>query len=439
MTVIMPTGDKKNLGKTVYINARLIDPASGYDGPGGVITTAETIQSVGPDITASSASDGTEIVDCNGLCLCPGLVDFRVQLGSLDGTCRAAASGGITSLVTLPDMDPVIDDPSIVEFIARRARKLGLAKVYVFGAATKALKGEHLNEYGLLNEAGALGFSDGLHSIQNAQVMRQILSYAATFDLLVACHPENAELAANGVATAGELTTRLGLTGIPIEAEVIHIDRDLRILEMTGGRLHINNVSTIQSVLAIKAAKQKGLNITCDTAPPYFALNDGAINGYRTFAKLSPPLRPEPHREAIIQAIKDGTIDIITSDHTPRDEESKRLPFSEAAVGGVGLNTLLPVSLDLYHNGVMELIDVIALLTHAPARLLNLDVGRLTAGRPADMVLFDPDRGWKVSENTLYSKSKNSPFDGRPVQGQVMLTIVDGRPVFKNEKAFPSS
>jgi len=436
MTIIEQRPDKTTNTQTAYVNARLMDPASGLDRPGGLITMGENIHAVGPDITKNGLPENTEIIDCKGLVLCPGLVDFRVQLGSLSGTCRAAASGGITSLVTLPDMDPVIDDPAIVEFIARRARKLGLAKVYVYGAASKAMQGELIAEYGLLAEAGALAFSDGLHAIKDSRMMRQILSYAATFGYLIACHPEDAALARNGVATEGELTTRLGLTGIPEQAEVIQIERDIRILELTGGRLHIANVSTAAGIYAIKAGKAKGLALTCDTAPPYFALNEGAINGYRTFAKLSPPLRLEQDRLAVINAIKDGTIDLITSDHTPRDEESKRLPFQEAAAGGVGLNTLLAVSLDLYHNGQLPLMDVIKLLTVTPAELLKLDAGKLVPGHAADFILFDPDRGWKVSENTLYSKSKNSPFDGRPVQGQVMLTIVDGRPVFKNQKEF---
>ncbi|MCP5374036.1 MAG: amidohydrolase family protein, partial [Hyphomicrobiales bacterium] len=266
--------------------------------------------------------------------------------------------------------------------------------------------------------------------VADAQVMRRALSYASTFDLLIIQHPEEPSLAKGGAMNTGETATRLGLPGIPPEAEVIMIERDLRLVEMTGGRLHIGHVSTAAAVDVIRAAKARGQRVTCDTAPPYFALNETAVGDYRTFSKLSPPLRAESDRLAIVAGLQDGTIDAIASDHAPQDEDAKRLPFEQAAFGGVGLETLLPITLGLFHNGQMSLIEALRLITHAPASLLGLDAGRLEAGAPADLIVFDPDRGWRVDETSLHSKSKNTPFDGHPVQGQVLRTVVDGRTVF---------
>jgi len=235
------------------------------------------------------------------------------------------------------------------------------------------------------------------------------------------------------VANAGAMATRLGLSGIPAAAEAIMVERDIRLAEMTGGRLHFAHVSTADSLAAIRRAKDRGLKITCDTAPPYFALNETAVGDYRTFAKLSPPLRSEADRLAVVAALKDGTIDAIASDHIPEDEEVKRLPFPQAACGGIGLETLLPITLELVHNGEMKLLDALGLVTAAPAGLMRLPAGRLAKGRPADFVLFDPQRAWKVDADKLRSKSKNSPFDGRPVQGRAALTVVDGRGVFAED------
>jgi len=240
-------------------------------------------------------------------------------------------------------------------------------------------------------------------------------------------HPEEPTLAEEGVMNEGETATRLGLTGIPIEAELIIIERDLRLLEMTGGRLHFAHVSTAKSLDLIRAAKNRGLSVTCDTAPPYFALNETAVGDYRTFAKLSPPLRLEADREAIIEGLQDGTIDAIASDHTPKSEDTKRLPFAD---GGLGMETLLATTLELVHNGHLNLLDALSLITHHPADLLGLPAGSLKVGAAADLIVFDPDRGWKVSASELHSKAKNTPFDGRPMQGRVLKTVIDGRLVF---------
>ena len=260
--------------------------------------------------------------------------------------------------------------------------------------------------------------------------MRRAMMYARTFDLLICQHPEEPSLSAGGVMTSGETATRLGLSGIPRQAEIIMVERDIRLVELTGARLHIAHISTSDSVEAVRNAKARGLPVTCDAAPPYFALNEVTIGDYRTFAKLSPPLRDEADRRAIVDGLKDRTIDCIASDHTPQDEESKRLPFSAAAAGGVGLETLLPVTLELYHNGHISLLDALRFITSAPTDLLKLRAGRLAKGRPADLFIFDPQRGWKVSADKLLSKSKNTPFDGRLVQGAVLRTVVDGRTVY---------
>jgi len=417
--------------KTAYINARLLDPTSGLDSPGGVLTDGETITDFGPKLFNKKPPKEAEVVDCGGKCLAPGLVDMRIEIGNLAATVGAAVSGGVTSAVCLPNTDPAIDDMSVVEFVARRARKQGMAKIYPYGAVTKGLAGKELAELGLLAESGAVAFSDGVHAVADTQVMRRALSYASTFGLMIVQHPEDPSLAAGGVVTAGETATRLGLFGIPTEAEVIMVERDLRLCELTGGRLHIAHVSTGAAIEAVRRGKDRGVNVTCDTAPPYFALNETAIGDYRTFAKLSPPLRSEDDRQTVVQGLKDGTIDAIASDHTPRDEESKRLPFAQAAPGGIGLNTLLAISLELHHNGHMDLLDVLKLITSSPADLMGLKAGRLEKDGPADLVLFDPDEGWKVDADALPGKAQNSPFDGRPVQGRVLRTVIDGRTVFE--------
>ncbi len=424
--------------RVAYKNARLIDPTTGLDVRGGLLTKGEFIADLGPDLFADGIPEGAEEVDCEDHCLCPGLVDIRVQLrepgeehkGTLASTGEAATAGGITSMVCLPNTRPVIDDMSVVEFVARRARLLGLTKVYPYGAVTKGLEGQELAEIGMLAESGALAFTDGVKGIASARVMRQALNYARTFGLMIIEHAEEPTLAEGGDMNAGEMATRLGLIGIPREAEVIIVERDLRLAELTGGRLHFAHLSTGSAINAVRRAKAKGLNVTCDTAPPYFALNENAVSDYRTFAKLSPPLRNEDDRLAVVQGLVDGTIDAIASDHAPEDEDSKRLPFAQAAFGGIGLETLLAVSLELYHNGYMSLPDVLGLLTCKPANLLGLRAGRLAKGEPADLTLFDPERAWRVREQELHSKSKNTPFDYRPVQGRALMTVVDGRRVF---------
>jgi dihydroorotase len=333
-------------------------------------------------------------------------------------------------MVALPNTEPPVDDVSVVEFVARRAREARLAKIHTYAAATKGLKGRELTEIGLLAANGAVGFTDGVKAIADALVMRRVLAYARSFDQLVIQHPEEPSLAGAGEVTEGEIATRLGLAGIPPLAEVIMVERDLRLVALTGARYHAAHLSTAAAVAAIRQAKAAGLAVSCDTAPPYFALNETAIGDYRTFAKLSPPLRSEADRQAVVAGLADGTIDAIASDHAPWDQDSKRLPFSSASCGIVGLETLLALSLELYHNRHLSLLEVLRRLTQAPAHLLGLEAGRLAPGRPADLVVFDPDAPWRIDTEAFHSKSKNAPFDGRPVQGRVARTIVDGREIF---------
>jgi dihydroorotase len=429
--------------RTAYVNARLLDPASGLDAPGALLAEDGKITDLGPNLFKEGLfkeglPEGLQKVDCGGACLAPGLVDMRVQIRepgeehkeTMDSAGRAAAAGGVTSMVALPNTDPVIDDVAGVEFIARRAREVKRVKVYTYAAVTRNLEGRELTEMGLLAENGAVAFTDGLKAVENAQVMRRALAYAKTFGLLIVQHPEEPTLA-GGAMNGGELATRLGLPGIPKLAEVMMIERDLRLVEMTGGRYHVAHVSTAESVEAVRRAKARGLDVTCDTAPHYFALNEIAVGDYRTFAKVSPPLRSEDDRLAILAGVADGTIDAVASDHSPHDVESKRLPFANAEPGIVGLETLLPLSLQLYHNEKIGLLDLLARLSLRPAEILGLKAGRLAKGWPADLLIFHPDRSWKIEPDNFASKSKNSPFEGLPVQGRVRRTVVDGRALFE--------
>jgi dihydroorotase len=423
------------------LGARLLDPASGRDEKGGLLVVDGRIAEVGPGVRGDSLPEGCEILRCEDHCLAPGLIDMRVQLRepgeehmeTIASGAEAAAAGGVTSMVCLPNTDPIIDVAAALEFVARRARETRRAKVYCYGAVTKGLLGRDLVEMGLLAESGALAFTDGLKAVADARVMGRALSYAKAFGKRIIQHPEEPQLAEGGLMNAGEFATRLGLAGIHPAAEVMMIERDLHLVAMTGAAYHVAHVSTAGAVAVIRGAKARGLPVTCDTAPPYFALNEIAIGDYRTFAKLSPPLRSEADRKAIAAAVADGTIDCVASDHAPYDQESKRVPFAHAAAGILGLETLLPLTLELYHKGEGKLIDLLRRMTVAPAEILGLPQGRLAKGAPADLLLFDPDRPGRIEVDRFRSKSKNSPFDGRPVQGKVLRSIVDGRSVYSAE------
>ncbi len=416
-------------------NARLLDPASGLDSPGALLLRDGLIADLGPTL---QKPDDAEAVDCAGACLAPGLVDLRAALGepghehreTIASAAAAAAAGGITTLCVLPDTQPAMDDPALLSFMIRRGEATGSVTLLPYGAVTRGCAGQEMAELGLLREAGAIAFTDGARAIGSSRLMRLALSYARGFGAFIVQHPEDPSLAAGGAATEGELASRLGLPGIPAAAEAMMVARDIALARLTRGHVHFAHVSTGAALDLIRAAKVEGLRVTCDTAPPYFDLNETAIGDYRTYAKLSPPLRREADRQAVVAALADGTIDTIASDHQPRDADDKRLPFVQAEAGGAGLATLLGVTLARVHGGDVTLLDALALLTSRPAALLGLPVGRLTKNAPADFFLFDLERGWKVEAGKLPGKAQNSPFDGRALEGRVRGTWKAGRAVF---------
>jgi dihydroorotase len=423
------------LTETLFLGARLLDPASGTDMTGDLLLRDGAIADLGQNI---GRPEGVETVDASGLCLAPGLVDLRAAIGepgaehreTIASAAQAAAAGGITTLCALPDTQPALDDPALVQFVLRRGEATGSITLLPYGAATKGCAGQEIAEYGLLQQAGAIAFTDGRRAIGSARTMRLALSYARTFGSFVVQHPEDPSLAAGGAATEGELATRLGLPGIPAAAEVILVARDIALARLTRGQVHFAHVSTAAALDLIRAAKAEGLAVTCDTAPPYFDLNETAIGDWRSYAKLSPPLRPEADRLAVVAALRDGTIDAIASDHQPHDADDKRLPFAQAEAGGAGLATLLGVTLARVHGGDLTLLAALDLLTARPAALLGLPTGRLAKGAPADLVLFAPDRAWQVKAGQLPGKAQNSPFDGRALEGRVVGTWKAGRRVF---------
>jgi len=421
-----------------FVNARLVDPEAGYDGPGCLVVKdgliAETVQRASLD---SSGGD-IEIIDCGGHMLAPGLVDIRVKTGepgaepkeTLKSAARAAAAGGVTSIVVQPDTDPAVDDPAMVDFILRRARDIGLVHVYPAGAATKGLGGKQMAEIGLMREAGAVYITDVDHPVVDTLVLRRVLSYAAGFGALVSHRPADPYLSAGAAATEGEFAGRMGLPGVSPVAEKIMLERDLALAELTGAPLLVDQVSCAASLESLARAKDKGVKVFATASINHLSFNELDIGDYRTFYKLTPPLRAEDDRQALIEALASGLIDVIVSAHAPAPAEDKRLPFDEAAPGAVGLETLLPALLALHHDERAPLIDLIASVTLKPAKLLRLNAGRLSKGAPADLVLCDIGAPVLIDADKLISKSKNSPFDGRRLQGQVKMTMVAGRTVY---------
>ncbi len=430
---------KRKAGRVAYLNARLVDPASGRDEMGGLVADGETIADLGPHIARDGIADDIETVDAEGHVLAPGLVDMRAHLRepgfehqeTIHSASRSAAVGGVTTVACMPGTDPPIDNVSLVHFIERRARETSLVKVHPIAAVTKARGGEQLTEIGLLAEAGAVAFSDGLHTIMNANVLRRALAYGTIFDALIVHHAEDTNLSGSGAMNSGEVSTRLGLPGIPAESEIVIVARDIRLAEMTGGRLHLAHLTTAESIDLVRRAKARGLEVTADTAPHYLTLNENAVGDYRTFAKVRPPLRAEDDRQAAVAALRDGAIDTVVSDHAPHDQDSKRQPFAQAAFGVVGLETMLPLVLELVHNGHLSLSDALATVTFRPADLLKLKAGRLQPGWPADLVLIDTETPWRIDNKAFQSKSKNSPFEDRPVRGRAVRTVVSGRTVYR--------
>ncbi|HEX7776709.1 MAG TPA: dihydroorotase [Parvibaculum sp.] len=425
------------MNRTAFINARLVDPASGLDTPGNLLAADGKIADLGSNLFSDGIPDGVEVVDCRGQVLAPGLIDMRVFTGepgaehreTLRTASHAAAAGGVTTFIVMPNTDPVIDDVALVDFIERRARDTGIVNIHPMAALTKGLNGKQMTEIGLLKDAGAVAFTDGDRAIADAQVMRRAMSYAAHFGALLVQHAEVPELA-TGVMNEGELASRLGLAGISPAAETIMIERDLRLLELTGGRYHVAQISCEASVDVIRRARRHGLKVTCGVSAAHLTLNENDVQGYRTFFKLSPPLRSEGDRRALVAGLADGTIDVVVSSHDPQDPEVKRRPFAQAGFGAIGLETLLSAALSLVQNGDMPLARLLSAMTHVPADLLGLDTGRLAAGLPADLVLIDIGSPWIVEADKLHSISKNTTFDNRRMQGRALRTVVGGKTVY---------
>ena len=431
------TDIQSDMSRRAFINARLVDPSQSTDERGGVLIADGRIVVCGPKVTRANAGSDTMISDCRGKLLFPGLIDMRVFTGepgneyreTLATASQAAAAGGVTTMIVMPNTDPVIDDVAIVDFILRRARDTAVVRVAPMAAITKGVAGKAMTEIGMLGNAGAVAVTEGNRAIGDAAVFRRALSYANDFGMLVVQHAEAAELA-NGVMHESEISTRLGLPGIPAVAELIMLERDIRLVELTGARYHAAQLSCAASLEVVRNAKARGLPVSCGVSVNHLVLNENDVGAYRTFFKLSPPLRSEADREALVGGVADGTVDVIVSSHDPQSADTKRLPFAEAEFGAIGLETLFSAALSLHHNGDVPLPRLIDAMTAAPASLLGLETGRLAPGAPADFVVADPDLSWVVEEDKLHSLSKNSPFERRTLEGRVIETVVAGRTVY---------
>jgi dihydroorotase len=428
-------------GTILFDNARIVDPSRDVDAPGALLVEDGVIRAAGPDAKGQGAPEGAKIVDVGGKCIIPGLVDMRVFVGepggehreTLETASHAAAAGGVTTIITMPDTDPVIDDPALVDFVLRRARDTAVVRIHPMAAITKALEGKELAEFGLLKDAGAVAFTQGRTSLENAQVMRNALTYARDFSAMIVHHTEDSALASTGVMNEGETATRLGLPGIPREAETIMLDRDLRLAGLTGGHYHAAQVSCEQALWSLKRAKQDGLNVTAGVSINHLSLNEIDVGSYRTFFKLSPPLRSEDDRLAMVAALADGTLDVVVSAHDPQDVEGKRQPFAEAADGAVGLETLFAAGLRLVHDEHLSLTRLVDAMSTRPALLLGLEAGTLKPGAPADFTIVDLDRPWVVAEDRLRSRSRNTTFEGARLTGMVLQTWLGGRMIFSQD------
>ncbi|PPR77531.1 MAG: Dihydroorotase [Alphaproteobacteria bacterium MarineAlpha2_Bin1] len=425
--------------KKILYNARIIDPSSELDCYGSIIIENEKIISVEKNINYEINDNNIESYNCEKNVLSPGIIDIGVSIGepgyehkeNIVSASKSAAAGGITTIISMPDTKPVIDDVTLVDFIIRRAKNLGIVKVIPMAGLSKNLDGNKMSEIGLLKNSGAIAFSDGYKSISNTNLMKNLILYCSDFDALICHFNDDNHLSDGGVMNEGEIATRLGLKGIPPVSESIILERDIQLLSaLKVGKYHASCITTKEAIESIRRAKNKLLNISAATSPCHFLLNESEVINYRTFAKIKPPLRSEQDRIEVIKGIKDNTIDVISSFHRPETEENKRLPFSLANFGASGLETLLSSTLNLYHSKEVSLMQLMHKLTTGPADLLNLNQGRLTPGSPADIILFDPEKPWIVKSDKFYSKSKNSPFNNLPMQGKVLMTIVSGKIVY---------
>ncbi|MCR8491206.1 dihydroorotase [Ochrobactrum sp. WV_118_8] len=422
----------------LFENARIIDPSRGLDETGSVLIRDGKIVAAGADARNQGAPEGAEIIDLNGKAVLPGLVDARVFVGepgaehreTIASASRAAAAGGVTSIIMMPDTDPVIDDVALVEFVKRTARDTAVVNVHPAAAITKGLRGEEMTEIGLLRDAGAVAFTEGRQTIANTQLMRRALTYARDFNAVIACETRDPFLGANGVMNEGLFASWLGLSGSPREAEVIPLERDLRLAALTNSNYHAAQLSCEMSAEAVRRAKDLGAKVTAGVSINHLSLNENDIGEFRTFFRLSPPLRGEQDRLAMVEAVKNGTIDIVVSAHDPQDVDTKRLPFADAEAGAIGLETLLGAALRLYHNDSIPLLRLVEVLSTAPARIFGLDAGTLKPDAKADLAIVDLDEPWIVREEDLHSLSKNSCFESARFQGRVVHTLVAGKTVY---------
>jgi dihydroorotase len=424
-------------------NARIIDPSRDLDFPGDLLIADGVIRDAKRGIGAAGVPEGTEVIDCRGRVVAPGLIDMRAFVGepgaeyreTLATASQAAAAGGVTTIVCQPDTNPVIDDHAIVDFILRRARDTAIVNVAPMAALTKGLAGNEMTEIGLLKAAGAVAFTDGARSVTNAQVMRRALTYARDFDVLIVHHTEDPDLVGEGVMNEGELASRLGLHGIPTAAEAIMLERDVRLVALTQCRYHAASITCRDGLEILRRAKDAELPITASASINHLTLNEIDIGSYRTFFKVTPPLRSDADRAQLVEAVASGLIDVIMSDHNPQDVETKRLPFAEAAPGAIGLETMLSAGLRLVHGKHLSLIQLLRAMSTRPAELLNLPGGTLRTGAPADVIVIDPDTPWVLDPADLKSKCKNTPFDEARLEGRVVRTIVAGRTAYEYASA----
>ncbi|MBD1145814.1 dihydroorotase [Pelagibacterales bacterium SAG-MED34] len=427
--------------KKYFINANIIDPHNSLNEIGGIIVGENgKIEAVGKKVNTNNIPSREKVIDLNGKYLFPGIVDMRVFVGepgyeykeNFRTLSEAALSGGVTSVVTMPNTNPVIDNVSIVDFLKRRGRDKSKINIYPTAALTVRAEGENMTEFGLLQSKGIIGFTDGVKTVQNSRIMNRIMNSASDLKSLIIQHAEDAELSKDGMINDGIIATKLGLQGIPISAELLIIERDLTLLEYNSCRYHISQISSANSVDIIRERKNK-VNFSCGVSINNLSLNENDIGDFKTFLKLSPPLRTETDRNALVQGLNDETIDVIVSDHKPEDEENKRLTFAQAETGASGIETLLPLSLELYHNGSVDLETIIKALTSKPAEILKIGKGNLSTGNDADFCIVDIDKPWVVRKEKLISKSKNTPIEDKKLQGKVISTFVNGEELFKSE------
>ena len=420
-------------------DARIIDPSRDLDFIGDLLIAEGLIREAKRGIGAAGVPEGTEIIDCRDKVVAPGLIDLRAFVGepgaeyreTLASASQAAAAGGVTTVVCQPDTNPVIDEPAMVDFVLRRARDTAIVHVHPMAALTKGLKGEEMTEIGLLKAAGAVAFTDGARSVTNAQVIRRALTYARDFDALIVHHTEDPNLVGEGVMNEGEFAARLGLSGAPKAAEIVMLERDVRLAALAGGRYHAASITCAESLDVLRRAKDSNPNITASVSINHLTLNEIDVGSYRTFCKLAPPLRAEVDRVAMVEAVASGLVDAVMSDHDPQDVENKRLPFAEATPGAIGIETMLVAGLRLVHNGEIALANLLKAMSTRPAELLGLPGGSLRPGSIADVIVIDLDVPWVLDRAQLKSKCKNTPFDEARLQGRVVRTIVSGRTAYE--------